>query len=60
MIGDHTRQRLRQFYDLQRGERGHAAEFTGPPERRTIKIKEGQPVDFALVSRLLAKASETL
>lgn len=31
--------------------------FEGPPERQTIKIKNGQSVDFAMLSKLLAQAS---
>jgi hypothetical protein len=32
----------------------------GPAERKTIKIKEGQDVDYNLLGDLLAKASSTL
>lgn len=34
--------------------------FDGPPERKTIKIREGQGVDFEQVGRLLGQASGTL
>jgi hypothetical protein len=34
--------------------------FEGPPQRRTIKIKEGQPVDHELLARLLREAAATL
>ena len=32
----------------------------GPVERKTIKIKEGQDVDYALLGSLLTQASSTL
>lgn len=34
--------------------------FEGPPERKTIKIKEGQTVDYDQFSDLLKTASSTL
>ena len=32
----------------------------GPPERKTVKIKEGQTVDYALLEKLLAQAANTI
>lgn len=32
----------------------------GPPERKTIKVKQGQTVDYALVERLLAQAASSI
>lgn len=34
--------------------------FEGPPERKTMKIKEGQAVDFQLLSDLFIQASASL
>lgn len=34
--------------------------FEGPPERKTIKIREGQAVDYALLGTLLRQAVATL
>lgn len=34
--------------------------FEGPPERKTIKIKEGQAVDFQLLTELFVQASASL
>ncbi|MCU6712075.1 DUF1801 domain-containing protein [Paenibacillus sp. J5C_2022] len=34
--------------------------FDGPPERKSIKLKQGAEPDYALLSTLLAQASETL
>lgn len=35
-------------------------QFEGPPERKTIKFKSGQAVDYDLLASLLSKASATL
>ncbi|SFE72421.1 hypothetical protein SAMN05216378_3847 [Paenibacillus catalpae] len=35
-------------------------QFEGPPERKTIKIKSGQAVDYDLLASLLKQASSTL
>lgn len=35
-------------------------QFDGPPERKWIKIREGQSVDYAFLSQLLIQASSTL
>ena len=35
-------------------------EKQGPPERRTVKIKEGQEFDYDLLGQLVGQASETL
>ncbi len=32
----------------------------GPPERKTIKIKDGQEVDYGLLGKLAAQAASTL
>jgi hypothetical protein len=32
----------------------------GPAERKTVKIKEGQTVDYALLEKLLAQAANTI
>ncbi len=32
----------------------------GPPERKTIKIRKGQMVDYELLSRLLQQAANTI
>lgn len=32
----------------------------GPPERKSVKIKEGQDVDYDLLARLVAQAATTL
>jgi hypothetical protein len=32
----------------------------GPPERKTIKIRKGQTVDYALIGTLLQKASSSI
>jgi len=32
----------------------------GPPERKTVKIKDGQEVDYDLLGRLVAQAASTL
>ncbi|RKP58091.1 DUF1801 domain-containing protein [Cohnella endophytica] len=34
--------------------------FDGPPERKTIKLKQGQSVDLDLLSSLVGQASSTL
>ncbi|BCG58525.1 DUF1801 domain-containing protein [Paenibacillus sp. URB8-2] len=34
--------------------------FEGPSERKTIKIRDGQTVDFELLTKLLKQASSTL
>ncbi|MFF2093153.1 DUF1801 domain-containing protein [Paenibacillus sp. NPDC058174] len=34
--------------------------FDGPPERKTIKLRKDQPVDFQLLSSLLNQAAATL
>ncbi|MEW9701435.1 DUF1801 domain-containing protein [Paenibacillus sp. SI8] len=34
--------------------------FDGPPERKTIKLRQGQPVDTDQLSSLLSQASSTL
>ncbi|MCD9025725.1 DUF1801 domain-containing protein [Cohnella silvisoli] len=34
--------------------------FDGPPERKTIKLRDGQPVDYDLLSALLRLASDPL
>ncbi|MBQ4899096.1 DUF1801 domain-containing protein [Paenibacillus sp. Marseille-P2973] len=35
-------------------------QFEGPPERKWIKIREGQTPDYELLSKLLIQASSTL
>ncbi len=35
-------------------------EADGPPERKTVKIKDGQEVDYDLLGRLVAQAASTL
>jgi Uncharacterized conserved protein len=35
-------------------------QFDGPPERKTIKFKAGQAVDYDLLANLLKQASSTL
>ncbi|GGD60633.1 DUF1801 domain-containing protein [Paenibacillus nasutitermitis] len=35
-------------------------QFEGPPERKWLKIREGQSPDYDLLSELLVKASSTL
>ncbi|WP_336788818.1 DUF1801 domain-containing protein [Paenibacillus sp. MMO-177] len=35
-------------------------QFDGPPERKTIKFKAGQAVDYDLLANLLKQASEPL
>ncbi len=35
-------------------------EAGGPPERRTVRIKEGQEVDYDLLAQLVAQAASTL
>ncbi len=32
----------------------------GPPERKTVKIKQGQAVDYVLLEQLLGQAASTL
>ncbi|MBA3378948.1 MAG: DUF1801 domain-containing protein [Chloroflexia bacterium] len=32
----------------------------GPPERKTVKIKDGQEVDYDLLAQLVAQAASTL
>jgi hypothetical protein len=32
----------------------------GPPERKTVKIRKGQEVDYDLLARLVQQASQTL
>lgn len=34
--------------------------FEGPPERKTIKIREGQPVDYEVLSSLVSQAAEAI
>ncbi|MDF2714365.1 MAG: hypothetical protein K0R28_1290 [Paenibacillus sp.] len=34
--------------------------FDGPPERKTVKLRDGQPVDFELLSSLFKQASASL
>lgn len=34
--------------------------FEGPPERKTIKFRNGQPVDSAMLGDLLSQAASTL
>ncbi len=34
--------------------------FDGPPERKTIKIRQGQAVDYDLLTKLLQQAASTL
>ena len=35
-------------------------QFEGPPERKTIRIRENQSTDYDMLSRLLVQASSTL
>lgn len=35
-------------------------EAGGPPERKTVKIKEGQEVDYNLLAQLMSQAASTL
>ena len=35
-------------------------EADGPPQRKTVKIKDGQEVDYDLLGRLVAQAASTL
>lgn len=35
-------------------------EAEGPPERKTVKIREGQTVDYDLLGKLLKQAADTL
>ncbi|WP_240703004.1 DUF1801 domain-containing protein [Cohnella luojiensis] len=35
-------------------------QFEGPPERKWIKIREGQSMDYEMLSKLLVQASSTL
>jgi hypothetical protein len=32
----------------------------GPPERKTVKIRQGQDVDYDLLGKLLGQAAQTL
>lgn len=34
--------------------------FDGPPERKTLKLRSGQPVDSAMLTALLKQASQSL
>ncbi|MEQ8675043.1 MAG: DUF1801 domain-containing protein [Aggregatilineales bacterium] len=35
-------------------------EADGPPERKTIKIKQNQEVDYALLAKLIKQAADTI
>ncbi|MDQ3654269.1 MAG: DUF1801 domain-containing protein [Chloroflexota bacterium] len=35
-------------------------EADGPPERKTVKIKDGQEVDYDLLAKFIAQAASTL